>query len=383
MQNANLRQLLVDVTYQRMSDFAPGIRRVVGAVVTELLRNPPAGFLVEPVYVDNSTFKLWYGRDFVADILGADSASEADHPVVLAPGDVFLGLDLNPLLGLPKGALLLRGIRASGTKIAVVMYDILPIRYPEWWPPGRQEECANWMRNCAQAADQIVSISRTGEEDVKSWLRQEKIHRGHDLEFQHFHLGADFWWPSHSPTDTPPNAMTSEPQTFLMVGSIEPRKGYAQVLDAFEVLWWENVPVKLTIVGNRGWMTEELVNFLLGHRELGKRLNWLEGVDDEYLSRLYMTSTCLIAAADDEGFGLPLIEAAKYKLPIIARDLPIFREVAGDHAFYFKAKNGRELAEYIKQWRLEKAQDRHPKSEGMRLLTWSESTRQLQEIVLR
>ena len=54
---------------------------------------------------------------------------------------------------------------------------------------------------------------------------------------------------------------------------------------------------------------------------------WLEGISDEYLDKVYAASTCLIAASEGEGFGLPLIEAAQHKLPIIARDIPVFREV--------------------------------------------------------
>jgi glycosyltransferase involved in cell wall biosynthesis len=79
----------------------------------------------------------------------------------------------------------------------------------------------------------------------------------------------------------------------------------------------------------------ETVRKLKEHPELNKRLFWLEDASDEYLQEIYKVSTCLLAASEAEGFGLPLIEAARYKLPIIARDTPIFREVAGEWAFYF------------------------------------------------
>ena len=78
-----------------------------------------------------------------------------------------------------------------------------------------------------------------------------------------------------------------------------------------------------------------IVEKLRHHPELGKRLFWLEGISDEYLEKVYATCVCLIAASEDEGFGLPLIEAARHRIPILARDIPVFREVAGDHASYF------------------------------------------------
>ena len=126
--------------------------------------------------------------------------------------------------------------------------------------------------------------------------------------------------------------------SFLMVGTLEPRKAYEEVLEAFERLWQEGLPLNLVLVGKQGWMVEELVEQLRSHHELNRRLFWLEGISDEYLEQVYLVCTCLIAASYGEGFGLPLIEAAQHKLPIIARDIPVFREVAGENAFFFKSK---------------------------------------------
>ncbi|MBF0235581.1 MAG: glycosyltransferase, partial [Desulfamplus sp.] len=107
------------------------------------------------------------------------------------------------------------------------------------------------------------------------------------------------------------------------------------------------------------------------------RLFWLEGISDEYLKKIYVTSTCLIAASYGEGFGLPLIEAAQHKLPIIARNIPVFREVAGDHAYYFSANSPFELAKAIKDWLLLNTMKKHPVSEDMQYLTWKQSAEKL------
>ena len=79
--------------------------------------------------------------------------------------------------------------------------------------------------------------------------------------------------------------------TFLTVGTIEPRKGHAQVLDAFELLWKEGVDANLVIVGKQGWMVEALAKRLRSHPERNKCLFWLEGISDEYLENLYAAST--------------------------------------------------------------------------------------------
>ena len=162
-----------------------------------------------------------------------------------------------------------------------------------------------------------------------------------------------------------------------MVGTIEPRKGYAQTIAAFEMLWNEGVEVNLVIVGKIGWMMDSMIHHLNNHPELEKRLFWLQGINDEYLEKVYAASDCLIAASEGEGFGLPLIESAQHKLPIIARDIPVFREVAGQYAYYFSGLKPQDLAGTIKSWLESYAKDGVPRSDNMPWLNWNQSTQQL------
>jgi len=151
------------------------------------------------------------------------------------------------------------------------------------------------------------------------------------------------------------------------------------------------VDANLVIVGKEGWKDfpeelrrtiPEIVSRLRHHPELGRRLFWLEGISDEYLELIYATCTCLIAASEGEGFGLPLIEAAQHKLPIIARDIPVFREVAGNHALYFSGKEPLDLARGIKEWLALHRFGKYPKSDGMTWLTWKESAERLKDIII-
>jgi glycosyltransferase involved in cell wall biosynthesis len=166
-----------------------------------------------------------------------------------------------------------------------------------------------------------------------------------------------------------------------MVGTLEPRKGHAQVLDAFEQLWRDKHEMNLVLVGKQGWLVESLTERLRNHPEMNNRLFWLEGISDEYLEAVYADSTCLIAASYGEGFGLPLIEAAQHKLPIIARDIRVFREVAGEHAFYFSAATSDELAQSITDWLALYRTKEHPRSDQMSWLTWKDSAWQLSRIL--
>ncbi|MCR2832000.1 glycosyltransferase, partial [Acidithiobacillus ferrooxidans] len=108
---------------------------------------------------------------------------------------------------------------------------------------------------------------------------------------------------------------------------------------------------------------------------------YLQGISDEFLKAVYDASTCLLAASEGEGFGLPLIEAARHGLPIIARDIAVFREVADTHAFYFSGKEPQDLAGAIQDWLALFHANRHPKSEGMPWLTWAQSADRLKRIL--
>ena len=74
---------------------------------------------------------------------------------------------------------------------------------------------------------------------------------------------------------------------------------------------------------------------------------------------------------------MPLIEAAQHKLPIIARDIPVFREVSQGHAYFFKAQSPADLAAAIESWLLLKQKNIHPKSDNMPWITWEQSAFQL------
>ena len=135
-----------------------------------------------------------------------------------------------------------------------------------------------------------------------------------------------------------------------MVGTLEPRKGHEQILEAFEVLWAKGADANLIIVGKVGWNTDSLVKKMIAHKMFNKKLFWFNAPSDAELENIYLESTSLIAGSYGEGYGLPIIEAAKRGLPIICRNIPVFHEVAGEAAFYLKGSSSHEIAGEIYQW---------------------------------
>jgi glycosyltransferase involved in cell wall biosynthesis len=216
---------------------------------------------------------------------------------------------------------------------------------------------------------------------VLEWLAEEAPDRRDPPVVTSFHLGADM--ENSLPSKGKPGyaekvaqALRARP-SFLMVGTIEPRKGHAQTLSAFTGLWKQQVDVNLVIVGKQGWLMETVAEQLRAHPELNRRLFWLEGISDEYLEELYAGSSCLIAASEGEGFGLPLIEAAQHGLSIIARDIPVFREVAGECALYFGGLQPEAVAHAVTSWLALDEAGKAPASKNMAWLTWRESAVQL------
>jgi len=208
-----------------------------------------------------------------------------------------------------------------------------------------------------------------------------------NLQITYIHLGADI--NQSVPTKGLPEnyekflKLLKSKTSFLMVGTIEPRKGYLQTIKAFDMLWQNDYDVVLVIVGKQGWMVESLIELINHHPKLNNRLFWLSGISDEYLEKIYESSSCFIMASEGEGFGLPLIESAKHKLPIIARDIPVYKEVASDYAYYFtNDTDPQTLARDIEQWLNLYKENKHPKSDGMQYLTWKENVKRLLEVIL-
>lgn len=371
-------QFLVGISALVEHDAKTGIQRVVRSLLKEWLENPPAGFRVEPVYA-TPTEPYRYARRFTAKLMGFEDGWLQDAPIDYGLGDVFLSLDLEAHLAQGQRAFY-ENLRFQGVQVKFVVYDLLCMSLPQFFDPGLVTLFDKWLEVVTEN-DGALCISKAVADDLAQWVAQHAPERSGRFVIDWFHLGGDLQ-NSLASFGMPDDArqlvetLKSAP-SFLMVGTVEPRKGHAQVLDAFECLWQQSQDVRLVIVGKRGWLVDDLVAKLKGHAELGKRLFWLEGISDEFLTEIYGACDCLIAASFGEGFGLPLIEAAQHNLPILARDLPVFREVAGDFARYFKAEDGSALAQAVRAWLAAHDAGAIPSAGNMPFLTWKQSAAQL------
>lgn len=376
-----LRTLYVDISHLVIEDAKTGIQRVVRHIVAELLAAPPAGYRVEPIYIKpDGVFR--YARSYCAGRFHAGLSLPEDLPVEFRQGDVFLGLDLAAHL-VPYLRHTYIRMRSRGVAIHFVVYDLLPLLRPDCFDENGLPTFRLWYEAIAELADGIICISRTVADEFKRWLPQSMPARGRALKIGWFHLGADIVQRADDPEASGdlPLDLGNRP-SFLIVGTIEPRKGHAQTLAAFELLWERGHQVNLVLIGKPGWRVDTLINRLRQHPEAGKRLFWLERADDSQLIAMYRHASALLAPSEGEGFGLPLIEAAQYGRPIIARDLPVFQEVAGEHAFYFSGMQPEPMADAIERWLELDRQGLAPVSKGLPWLTWKQSAGQLEDVAV-
>jgi glycosyltransferase involved in cell wall biosynthesis/predicted SAM-dependent methyltransferase len=395
---SSCRQMLVDVSAITRNDLRTGIERVVRAQLSELMRNPPAGFRVEPVFLTDwgGRWHYRYARKFICRFLEIGQAVLSDEPIDINHGDVFYGADFFPggVIEAARSGLYERWA-VSGISINFLVYDLLPVLKPESFPTGAADTHAAWLKAISETSSRLICISNAVADELRSWLERNRPARSLPLVIDAVHLGADFTAvePSRGLTDDAKNvlAIIRENPSFLMVGTIEPRKGHLQTLGAFERIWDEGRKMNLVIVGPEGWKhlrdperrtIPDIVRRLLKHKERGKQLFWLKDISDEYLEKIYEACTCLIAASEGEGFGLPLIEAARHKLPIIARDIPVFREVARENASYFNGLEKDDLARTIKNWCDLHVKGKAPSSSDLPWDTWAQNAKKLSSVLM-
>ena len=393
------RQLLVDVTSIARHDLKTGIERVVRMQLIELLRRVTPGWRIEPVYMVESDGRCdyRYARAYARQLMALDSALPPDEPVDVAAGDRFYSADYAPadIMAAARSGLY-AWWRSRGVEVSLLVHDLLPVLRPEFFPPHADQGHAAWLACIAANADRLVCISASVRDELVDWLETEDITLARPLKLAVLHHGADI------PGAVPPAATvkilvkpSAKPVAkgtarFLMVGTIEPRKGHLQALDAFDHLWAEGLDVELIIVGSEGWTPlpeglrrtiPQIVARLRDHAQMGKRLHWRKGISDAELLALYQDSACLLVPSEGEGFGLPLIEAARYGLPVLARDIPVFREVAQAYAAYFSGMTGEELALALRAWLHDWQAGNVPDSRGMPHITWRENADNLVQVL--
>ncbi|WP_457750363.1 glycosyltransferase family 4 protein [Sulfurimonas sp.] len=371
-------QLLVDISQLVKVDAKSGIQRVVRSILMQWLSKENERFDIQAVYFDGQLYK--YAHHFTAKHCNT-TQNIPDTPIIYNTQDSYISLDLNAGT-INETNIWHEHFKKIGMQLYFIIYDILPVTNPQWWPQGTSEVFVNWLRHISKTATSLICISHAVENELQNWLHVNMPQT--KAKTAYFHLGADIQ-NSLPSKGLPTNAKEtlkklSQKPTFLMVGTIEPRKGHMQTLKAFEILWQEGLDVNLVIAGKKGWLVEELYTYITTHPQKEHRLFLFEAISDEYLHEVYTAATAVIMPSEAEGFGLPLIEAAQKHKPVIARDIPVFKEIAGNNISYFaNTKEPADIAKTLQNWLKNKQQMLN--KNNIKFLTWEESARNLLKLL--
>jgi glycosyltransferase involved in cell wall biosynthesis len=292
-------------------------------------------------------------------------------------GDVLVLLDPAWSVNLSRE---LKRAKAEGADIWIVVNDLIPILYPDLAPEGTPILMDRWLRWVVPLAKGALGISRSVATDLRAHLRVMGI--GDRLRVDHFYLGAGLGTTGSSIGDVAGVAemFDGRGRVYLMVGTIEPRKNHAMAIDTFDRLWASGSTAKLVIFGRLGWRSGDVARRMRGHPEFGRRLLWLEAGTDAELDFAYRHAAALLFPSRCEGFGLPLVEAMIYGLPVLASDIAVFREIGGDYPRFFDLDAGGALDREIGQLEREPGPDDAPRTPRP-WLSWLDSSRMMVEKV--
>ncbi len=346
-------RVLIDVTDTARRTHTTGIQRVV----TEIARAALALGEGLPVVIDGGRLRSYFRHPALPD------------SVEIGAGDVLLLLDAswNYLDG---AAWVMAEAARKRAKTVACVYDVIPLLYPEAFSADVAGASRQWFETVVRRSDAVVAISKTVAEETRALLAGAPD----APNVGWFRLGGDFRPAGKAAGLARVAKICAEPSPFfLSVGTLEPRKGYAIALDAFETLWAAGADARYVIVGKLGWKARALRRRIVTHPEFRRRLFWLNDADDAELDHLYRGARAVVAASFAEGFGLPLVEALQRGAAVIASDIPVFREVAGDAAIYFHLLDAADLARAL-----------HNALEGMapvgsrpQMPSWQDSAREL------
>ncbi len=241
------------------------------------------------------------------------------HPGKVAKGQLYLNVGHTGL----DSDFLSPWLASRGLRPIVLIHDLIPITHPQFCRQGEAERHARRISNALSSASGIIVNSRATEQDVRQFSRDNDLPMPPCIVAW---LGTDRALETATPLAKP-----SKRPYFAMVGTIEARKNHLLILR----LWAElldrlgDQAPQLVVIGQRGWEADRAIAILDHLGPLSGHVRELARCDDATMNQLVAGAQAMLMPSFVEGFGLPLAEALARGVPVIASDLPVFREIAG------------------------------------------------------
>jgi glycosyltransferase involved in cell wall biosynthesis len=217
-------------------------------------------------------------------------------------------------------------VTTADVKPIYLVHDLIPITHPEFCRAGEADRHRERMRTVLATAAGVIGNSQATLDQLAKFGRDERLPEP---------PGVAAWLGSErAPAVT--SADAPDRPTFVTLGTIEARKNHLLLLNIWDRLierLGDEAP-KLLIIGQRGWEAEPAFNLLDRSAKLHGHVIELNRCSDQELGEHLAGARALLFPSFVEGYGLPLIEAFGRGVPVIASDLPVFREIAGDIPSY-------------------------------------------------
>ena len=207
-----------------------------------------------------------------------------------------------------------------------LIHDLIPITHPQFCRPDEDRKHERRMRNMLASARGIIGNSHATVDDVAALAERLGMLLPDSIAVW---LGGN----ALRRRNKPPQA---DRPYFVVLGTIEGRKNHSLLLEVWRRLVAQNgaQAPKLLIVGTRGWQADDVFRQLDSLGPLQGFVEERSHCSDEELAQVMAGARALLMPSHAEGYGLPVFEALAFGIPVIATDLPVYREVAGSIPTY-------------------------------------------------
>jgi glycosyltransferase involved in cell wall biosynthesis len=329
-----------------------------------------------------------------APVAGATSREQAADIAAVTPfddgcepGDVLLVLG-SPWFHPFYAQLVEKAQRQRGLRFALLVYDLIPLRRPEWCDHNLALRFREWTSDIFPLVDTFLTISRSSAEDITQHAQRSGFRlRGTP---QPIAIGTGFTSPPERPHNSGPDAARAHPSQdrlpppgsyALIVSTIEARKNHVLLFRVWRRLLEEMPPERvptLVFAGRVGWLVSDLMQQLHNADFLDGKIMLVEDPSDDELKQLYAGCQFTLFPSLYEGWGLPVTESLSFGKPCIISRATSLPEAGGHLARYFDPENGGEAYAVIRH-AIETPEETEAWAEQVRrefrTVTWDESAR--------
>jgi glycosyltransferase involved in cell wall biosynthesis len=221
------------------------------------------------------------------------------------------------------------------------IYDVIFLKRPENYPLGFRLYWNHALPASMARAGAVIAMSEATARDVESLLpaARGKVHAVRTG------VNPSAFAPTHAEAERLRDRRAVRSPYFLYAGNITRRKNVPVLLDAFESVR-RQIPATLVLAGALEFGGGEVLERI---RRGAEGVSYLGRVADDELAALYQGALAFVYPSQDEGFGLPILEAMASRVPVITTTGGALPEAAGDAAVLVTPGSAGELAEAMKR----------------------------------